>query len=211
MVFARGFHVALLHRLWQTRAVADGSSRSEADEARRRLADALIRAGRGSRSALAEVYEATSAKLFGICLRILGERGEAEDALQDIYLNVWRKAGSFDPERASPITWLAALARNRSIDRLRARAGRISEPIEAALHISDPAPDAATSLEAAEAGARLSGCIGELETRKADAIRTAFFEGATYAELAVRSGVPLGTMKSWVRRGLHQLKECLER
>ncbi len=187
--------------------MADGSSRPEADDARRRLADALARAGRGSQSALAEVYQATSAKLF----RILGERGEAEDALQDIYLNVWRKAGSFDPERASPITWLAALARNRSIDRLRARGNHISEPVEAALHISDPAPDAATSLEAAESGARLSGCIGELEARKAEAIRTAFFEGSTYAELAVRSGVPLGTMKSWVRRGLHQLKECLER
>jgi RNA polymerase sigma-70 factor (ECF subfamily) len=191
--------------------VAD-RSRIEPSDARSRLSDALARAGRGSQSALAEIYEATSAKLFGICLRILGDRGEAEDALQDIYLNVWRRAGSFDPERASPITWLATLARNRSIDRLRANGGRRgSDPIEAALHVADPSPDAAASLETAQSSARLSGCIGELEARKAEAIRTSFFEGATYAELAERSDVPLGTMKSWVRRGLLQLKECLER
>jgi RNA polymerase sigma-70 factor (ECF subfamily) len=191
--------------------VAD-RSRIEPFDARSRLSDALARAGRGSQSALAEIYEATSAKLFGICLRILGDRGEAEDALQDIYLNVWRRAGSFDAERASPITWLATLARNRSIDRLRANGGRRgSEPIEAALDVADPSPDAAASLEASQSSARLSGCIGELETRKAEAIRTSFFEGATYAELAERSDVPLGTMKSWIRRGLLQLKECLER
>ena len=191
--------------------MADRSSTKEPGEARRRLSDALARAGQGSQAALAEIYEATSAKLFGICLRILGDRGEAEDALQDIYLNVWRKAGSFDPERASPITWLATLARNRSIDRLRAMGGRRSEPVEAALDIADPTPDAAARMESSESTARLTGCIGELETRRAEAIRTAFYEGATYAELADRTGVPLGTMKSWVRRGLLQLKECLER
>ena len=191
--------------------VADGSSRPDSSEARRRLSDALARAGRGSRSALAEVYEATSAKLFGICLRILNDRAEAEDALQDIYLNVWRKAGSFDAERASPITWLATLARNRSIDRLRAGGSRRSEPVEAALAIPDPSPDAAAALETAETGRSLAACIEELETQRAEAIRTAFFGGATYADLAERSGVPLGTMKSWVRRGLLQLRECLER
>ena len=131
--------------------------------------------------------------------------------MQDIYLIVWRKAGTFDAERASPITWLATLARNRSIDRLRALGGRPSEPVEAALDVADPSPDAAAVLEDAQASSALSGCISELEARKADAIRTAFFEGATYAELADRNGVPLGTMKSWVRRGLLQLKECLER
>ena len=171
----------------------------------------MARAGRGSQSALAEIYEATSAKLFGICLRILHDRAEAEDALQDIYLNVWRKAGSFDAERASPITWLATLARNRSIDRLRAGGVRRSEPVEAASGIADPSPDAAALLESAETGSRLTGCIDELEAQRADAIRTAFFGGATYVDLADRSGVPLGTMKSWIRRGLLQLRECLER
>ena len=131
--------------------------------------------------------------------------------MQDIYLNVWRKAGSFDAERASPITWLATLARNRSIDRLRAGGPRASEPVEAALGLADPSPDAAAVLETAEAHFRLTACLGELETQRGDAIRTAFFGGATYADLAERSGVPLGTMKSWIRRGLLQLRECLER
>ena len=214
--YARGtvpdaLEVALLFCLCQKALVAD-RSRPDYSDARARLSDALARAGRGSQSALAEIYEATSAKLFGISLRILGDRGEAEDALQDIYLNVWRKAGSFDAERASPITWLATLARNRSIDRLRALGGRRgSEPVEAALQIPDPSPDAAASLESSQSSAQLGRCISELEERKAEAIRTSFFEGATYAELAERSGVPLGTMKSWIRRGLLQLKECLER
>lgn len=191
--------------------MADGFSTTEAGEARRRLSDALARAGRGSQSALSEVYEATSAKLFGICLRILPDRAEAEDALQDIYINVWRKAGSFDAERASPITWLATLARNRAIDRLRAAGSRRSDPVELALHVPDPSPDASEILEAEESGGRLHGCMEELESQRAAAIRTAFFDGATYGELAERSDVPLGTMKSWIRRGLLQLKECLER
>ena len=190
--------------------VADSSSRTEANAARRQLSDALARAAGGNQSALSEIYEATSAKLFGICLRILRDRAEAEDALQEIYLNVWRKAASFDAERASPITWLATLARNRAIDRLRAGGLRRSEPIEFAAGIADPSPDAATVLEAAETSGRLTGCLEELEGRRADAIRTAFFGGATYAELAERGGVPLGTMKSWIRRSLLQLKDCLE-
>jgi RNA polymerase sigma-70 factor (ECF subfamily) len=201
-----------LYPLPQPAAVADRSSRNDPGEARRRLSDALARAGRGSQAALSEVYEATSAKLFGICLRILHDRAEAEDALQDIYLNVWRKAGSFDAERASPITWLATLARNRSIDRLRAAGGgRRSDPVEAALEVADPSPDAASMLETAETGGRLAACLGELEAQRGDAIRTAFFGGVTYAELAERSGVALGTMKSWIRRGLLQLRECMER
>ena len=192
-------------------AVADGISGTEAEEARRRLADAMVRAGRGSQAALSEVYEATSAKLFGICLRILRDRAEAEDALQDIYLNVWRKAATFDAARASPITWLATLARNRSIDRLRSLGPSRSEPVDLAAEIPDPGPDAAAVLEDEEARARLNRCIGELEPRRSDAIRTAFFEGVTYGELAERDGVPVGTMKSWIRRGLLQLKECLGR
>ena len=103
----------------------------DADAARsRELAAALVRVPGGDRAALRLVYQETSAKLFGVCLRILKDRSEAEDVLQDVYVTVWRKAASFDPGRASPITWMVAIARNRSIDRLRSRAagGRL-EPI----------------------------------------------------------------------------------
>lgn len=178
---------------------------------RDQLSAALARVGQGSQAALAEVYQRSSAKLFGICLRILGDRAEAEDALQDIYLNVWRKAGTFDPARASPITWLAALARNRSIDRRRARGSRDMAPVEDAAEVADTAPDALTLLSEAEDGVRISACLGELEDRQNRAIRAAFFDGLSYPELAERWAVPLGTMKSWIRRGLLRLKDCLER
>lgn len=183
-----------------------------ADERRLALARTLARVGEGDQAALGEVYALTSAKLFGICLRILGDRQEAEDALQEVYVSVWRRATSFDSTRASPVTWLATLARNRAIDRLRsARRSREASPLEAALDVADPGPSALATLEAGEERGRLMGCIDELEEKTAQAIRTAFFAGLTYAELAERTGTPLGTMKSWVRRGLMKLKDCLER
>lgn len=176
------------------------------------LTDALVDVGRGNRGAFADVYQRTSAKLFGVCLRILGNHSEAEEALQEAFINVWRKAGAFDPQRSSPITWLAALARNKAIDRLRARASRPAERLDDdALEIADPTPSAAVALESSEEGVRLAGCLEELEAKQANAIRNAFYQGATYAELATRDAIPLGTMKSWVRRGLLRLKDCLER
>ena len=182
------------------------------NEQRARLVRALQRAGEGHEDSLREVYELTSAKLFGICLRILGDAQEAEDALQDVFVSVWRRAASFEADRASPITWLATLARNRAIDRLRSgRRGGMSELAEAAAQVPDPGPSALAMLEAAEGRARLNGCIGELEARSADAIRDAFFGGFTYAQLAEGAGAPLGTMKSIVRRALMKLKDCLER
>src|SRR5215468_854292 len=105
------------------------------------LAAALARVAGGDRAALHLVYQHTCAKLFGVCLRILKDRSEAEDVLQEVYVTVWRKAASFDPGRASPITWMVAIARNRSIDRLRASAvSRRMEPIEAADAVADSGP-----------------------------------------------------------------------
>ena len=185
----------------------------DADAARsRELAAALVRIAGGDRGALRLVYQETSAKLFGVCLRILKDRSESEDVLQDVYVTVWRKAASFDPSRASPITWMVAIARNRSIDRLRSRAagGRL-EPIEAADAVSDPAPAALERVESAQQQQRLARCLEELEARHATAIRAAFLDGATYEQLAARMNVPLGTMKSWIRRALLKLRACLER
>src|ERR1700736_927392 len=103
------------------------------EDDRSQLVAALARVAGGDRSALRTIYQDTSAKLFGVCLRILNDRGEAEDVLQDVYVTVWRKAAPFDPARASPIPWMVAIARNRAIDRLRAPAvSRRMEPIEAA-------------------------------------------------------------------------------
>ncbi len=133
----------------------------DADEHRSQLAAALARVAGGDRAALRIVYQDTSAKLFGVCLRILNDRSEAEDVLQDVYVTVWRKAGTFDPGRASPITWLVAIARNRSIDKLRGgAAGRRLEPIENAEAVSDPAPAAVEVLEQVQENAQAHNLPG---------------------------------------------------
>lgn len=163
----------------------------------------------GNRGALAEVYRRTSAKLFGICIRLLGSEAEAEDVLQEVYLVVWNKADRFDPQKASPITWLAVVARNKSIDRLRLR--RLStDPIERAGEVGDDGPSAFDVLETAQEQQRLTSCLDELEEQQRSMIRSAFLDGASYPELAEREGVPLGTMKSWIRRGLLRLRGCMQ-
>jgi RNA polymerase sigma factor (sigma-70 family) len=184
----------------------------EQDAARKQLVAVLTRIAGGDRTALRLLYRDTSAKLFGVCLRILRDNGEAEDVLQDVYITVWRRAATFDPDRASPITWLGAIARNRSIDRLRAGTkARRMQPINDAFEVSDDAPNALAQLEGDEEHRRLMDCLGELEPRHAAAIRAAFLDGASYEELAQRVDVPLGTMKSWIRRSLMRLRDCLER
>lgn len=185
--------------------------RTATEDARERLRAAMARLGGGDRSALEDVYRATSAKLFGICLRILGDEKEAEDALQDVYLTLWRRADRYDPQRASPIAWLATFARNRAIDRLRlGKAMRASVPETEALQVADQRLGAEEQMIDAERTARVHGCIETLDAAPREAIRSAFLEGRTYAELAERDGVPLGTMKSWIRRGLARLKTCME-
>ena len=106
---------------------------------------------------------------------------------------------------------MAAIAHHRSIDRLRTRGARKSEPVDAALGVVDGALSALAGLEAAERAKRLNHCVGELDTLQQDAIRSAFLDGFTYDQLALRAGVPLGTMKSWIRRSLAKLKSCMDR
>ncbi len=182
----------------------------DADTSRALLSRAIARIANRDPDALKYVYRHTSAKLFGVCLRILNDREEAEDVLQDVYLSVWNKADRFDPEKASPITWLVAMARNRSIDKLRARGGRVMAGVEEAEALPDSAPLASTLVETDEDRLRLNGCIDQLDPKQAGAVRTAFFEGVTYDALAQKIGVPLGTMKSWIRRSLISLRACLE-
>jgi RNA polymerase sigma-70 factor, ECF subfamily len=174
------------------------------------LSRLLAQVAKGDADAFQSFYDRTSAKLFGIILRILTERHEAEDVLQEVYVSVWRKAASFDPARASPITWVATIARNRAIDRLRSRPVRPHVPVEEAFHLSDDgrAPDA--GLVASQDARRLAAALDTLEPRHAAAIRACYFEGATYEELAAREAVPVGTLKSWVRRGLMRLRDQLE-
>lgn len=170
----------------------------------------LLRAiARGEQAAFSDLYQRTSAKLFGVCLRMLRERGEAEDVLQDVYVSVWKRADRFDPSRAAPMTWLITLARNRAIDRLRQR--RECPLDDAAIaELTDDRPTPALMAESSEQRRRLERCMDGLEPKQKSAVRAAFFTGATYSELAERCGVPLATMKSWIRRSLIRLRDCLE-
>jgi RNA polymerase sigma factor (sigma-70 family) len=164
----------------------------------------------GDRAAFRAVYERTSAKLYGICLRLLGSEVEAEDVLQEAYVTVWRNARRFDSAKASAITWLAVIARNKAIDRLRRRRP-VADGLEAAAEVPDEGPLATAVIEQKDDARRLAHCLDELDERARAMIRAAFLDGASYPELAEREGVPLGTMKSWIRRGLMRLKGCLER
>lgn len=188
-----------------------GTLTHDDDGARARLVEALLATGREDRAAFQQLYRLTSAKLFGITLRICGDRRAAEDVLQEVYLVIWRRAGAFEPGRASPITWMSTIARNRAIDWRRAHPTRAAAPVEEADAVPDPGPDAVARLLADEETRRLRGCLDELEGAQRESIRTAFFDGVTYAELAARRGVPAGTAKSWIRRGLIRLRDCLGR
>ena len=178
--------------------------------ARAELVEALVATGREDRAAFRTLYRLTSAKLFGVCLRICQDRSAAEDVLSDVYLLIWRRAGAYEPGRASPITWLATIARNRAIDWRRSTAARPSASLDDAPDVADDQPSAVDQLLRSEEDGRLHLCLDQLDDRQRGAIRTAFFDGLTYAELAERDSVPLGTMKSWVRRGLLRLKDCLD-
>lgn len=172
------------------------------------LARALGLIGRGDQNGLAILHRLTAPKLFGICMRICKDHQAAEDVLSEVYLKVWQGKATFDPDRGNALPWLCTMARNRSIDWIR-RYGRPTESdaVLAGLPSLEPDPEAvATSAD--EAG-RLHLCLDSLKPDQRQAIRTAFFEGITYAELADRQSVPLGTIKTWVRRGLARLKDCL--
>lgn len=164
----------------------------------------------GDRGAFEDLYRACAPRLFGICLRVLPDRADAEDVLQEVFASVWHKAGQFDPARASASAWLGMIARYKAIDRLRAAPQRPQAPIDAASHAVDPGASPMQAAEGAEARAQLDLCLEQLDERRRGLIRTAFFDGTTYEELAARIGSPIGTVKSWIRRGLAQLKVCLE-
>ncbi|WP_118858476.1 sigma-70 family RNA polymerase sigma factor [Sphingomonas mesophila] len=179
------------------------------DEARRELAALFPAIASGDRRAFAALYQRTSAKLYGVALRILGSETDAQEVLQDVYVSVWRNAGRFRADRASPITWLAVLARNRAIDRIRGRKPAAASLDEAGHPASDDL-NALEQLEQAGERERLDHCLGELDEQPRRAIVAAFLDGASHSQLAQREAVPLGTLKSRIRRALIALRMCLE-
>lgn len=170
--------------------------------------EALIAAtAAGDRAAFAELYRRTSAKLYGVILRILPEGGKADDVLQDVYIRVWHAAGAYDLSRGRPITWLAAIARNRALDVVRQgmSAGRrriVHVDPEALGAIVDERPEA-------DEVAALRQCLDGLPADHRDCIILAYVDGASREELAARYARPVGTIKSWLSRGLVALRGCM--
>lgn len=168
----------------------------------------IARAALKDRNAFSSLYDATSAKLFSVCLQVLNDREAAEDALQDSYIKIWSKADQYHTNGLSPMTWLITIARNTAIDRL--RSDRLNHNnFDAMKELADNTnnPEAhSISLSERE---RIARCLEELESDKAEAVCGAYLHGLSYAELADRYHIPLNTVRTWLRRSLLKLKGCL--
>jgi RNA polymerase sigma-70 factor (ECF subfamily) len=147
--------------------------------------------------------------LFGLLVRILNSRAEAEDILQEVFLQVWRRAADFDERRGRPFTWLVTLARSRAIDRLRMLASRERVAVAAARDLSDETSDAAQDAFRSEQREIVAGALAELPDEQRRALMLAYFEGLTQSEIATRLGTPLGTVKTRMRSGMIKLRELL--
>jgi RNA polymerase sigma-70 factor, ECF subfamily len=173
------------------------------------LTDLLTRVALRDQTAYEVLYRASAPKLFGFALRILRTRELAEDCLQDAFVSIWHRAGDYRPDRAQPFTWMAAIVRNRAFDMLRAGQGKAvgADDVEAwDVETSDDS-DAAGAAREARA---LLRCLDDLPPRQRQAIALSYFRGFAHGEVAARLREPLGTVKTWIRKGLMQLKHCLE-
>ena len=160
-------------------------------------------------AALAQLYDRYDRILFGLLMRILNNREEAEDVLQETFLQVWRKAADFDESRGRPFTWLVTLARSRGIDRLRTLASRERVAEAGAREVSEEISDAASDALKSEQRGLVSDALAKLPDEQKRPIMLAYFDGLTQSEIATRLGAPLGTVKTRMRTGMIRLRELL--
>ena len=161
--------------------------------------------------AFGDLYQLTSAKLYGVALRILRRQDWAEEVLQECYVNIWNHAGDYAVAKSAPLTWMTSIVRNRCLDWLR-RPQAEATGVEYDIAVEawqDDAPGPMDSLLAASEAAALARCLQQLESKQRQSIMLAFFHGLSHTELASHMQQPLGTVKTWVRRGLERLKGCL--
>jgi RNA polymerase sigma-70 factor (ECF subfamily) len=164
---------------------------------------------RGDRQAFAALYDRHGAILFGIVLRILRSKSEAEEVLQEVFLQIWRGAGGFDASRGQLLPWLMLLARSRALDRLRARSVRDRAAAAVAVEPDPRVGDAADEVALSETSLTVRRALAEISEDQRTALMLAYFEGLTQSEIAVRLGKPLGTVKTHTRLGLARLRELL--
>jgi RNA polymerase sigma-70 factor, ECF subfamily len=186
-------------------------SRAAADALATRLAELLAQCALKNQRAFADLYGLTSAKLYGVALRILRRQDWAEDVLQECYVNIWNHAGNYAVQKSAPLTWMTSIVRNRCLDWLRRpRTEATGAEYDVAVEAwQDDSPGPMEQLMAAGDAQALARCLRQLEGKQRQSIMLAFFHGMTHSELAGHMKQPLGTVKTWVRRGLERLKGCL--
>jgi len=169
----------------------------------------LAAIARKDETAIAELYDRYRVILFGLLIRILTSREEAEDVLQEVFLQVWRRAGDFDEKRGRPFTWLVTLARSRGIDRLRSLAAKERVALAGAREPSEEVSDAVADAFASEQRTLVTTALAQLPEEQKRPLTLAYFEGLTQSEIAAKLGAPLGTVKTRMRTGLMKLREVL--
>jgi RNA polymerase sigma-70 factor, ECF subfamily len=174
--------------------------------------DLLRRISGGDRAAFAEFYDLYSSLFFSVAVKILNDQKEAEDVLQDVFIQIWEKAGSFDPKLGKPVGWAMAFVRNKAIDRIRAsqRRSELVENAAAADPTQTDAPTANETLCGREKAELIRSAVTGLPAEQRQAIEMAFFTGLTQNEISERLREPLGTIKARIRRGMLKLREKLE-
>jgi RNA polymerase sigma-70 factor, ECF subfamily len=181
------------------------------------LQELLAATARGDHEAFAQVYERTHVHLFGVALRILGRHACAEDALQEAFVSIWRNASTYrtnvNGQDIQPMTWLITIVRNKALDALRSRARRNETELDDEAqgdHGGPAAPSALDLLGAATEALNLHACLGALDGTHRQSLSLAYCQGLTHSEIAAQMGAPLGSVKSWIRRGLDKLRDGMQ-
>ncbi len=164
---------------------------------------------RGDEAGFERLYQATRAKLYGVLLRILGRAELAEDVMEETYVKIWKTAGTFDPTLGSPITWMVAIARNRAIDIVRKKGEVSIEERPEALNVAVETPAPLARREMTEELKRLLSCLGKLDPEKQRILLLAYYSGWSRDQLAKKLDIPLNTIKTWLRRSLLEIRECM--
>jgi RNA polymerase sigma-70 factor (ECF subfamily) len=179
--------------------------------AQEELVSLLGAVGKRDAAAFERLYGATRAKLYGVLFRILGRIDLAEEVMQETYLKIWNTAGQFDRTVASPITWMVAIARNRAIDIVRKRGEVSIEDEPEAMAMADEAPPPLARREMTEELKHLLTCLGKLDAEKQRIVLLAYYSGWSREQLSKKLDIPVNTIKTWLRRSLLEIRECMER